>query len=154
MATQLAFDFTAPSPTVPSIAARPITSHPHEAGRRARVHRGKVGHLAGLSAEMRISQDYERRGYPLLRSRWRGQGGEIDLIFADGDGLVFVEVKKSRTFDRALERLSRRQILRLFSAAEEFAGTCPLGSLTDMRFDVALMDDRGMVRIMENALSL
>ncbi|EIE50238.1 YraN family protein [Salipiger aestuarii] len=149
MTMQLAFDFAAP----PS-AVRPITARPHEAGRTTRGHRGKIGHLAGLSAEMRVSQDYERRGYPLLRSRWRGQGGEIDLIFADGDGLVFVEVKKSRTFDRALERLSRRQILRLFSAAEEYAGTRPLGSLTGMRFDVALMDQRGMVRIMENALSL
>ncbi|MBU2963817.1 YraN family protein [Citreicella sp. C3M06] len=147
MTTQLAFDFTAPDP-----AAGPIL--PHEGGRRTRVHRGTTGYHAGVSAELRVAQDYERRGYTVLRSRWRGLGGEIDLIIADGDAVIFVEVKKSRSFDRALERLSRRQILRLFSAAEEFVGTLPGGSLTEMRFDVALMDERGMIRIMEGALML
>ncbi|MBN9886971.1 YraN family protein [Salipiger abyssi] len=144
MAQQLAFDFQAPP-------AAPV--QPHEDGRRERAVRGSVGYHAGLSAEARIAQDYERRGYRVAQRRWRGQGGEIDLILHDGEGLIFVEVKKSRSFDRALERLSQRQIARLLSAAEEFAGTQPRGSLTEMRFDVALMDGQGMIRVIENALS-
>ncbi|MGR3375268.1 YraN family protein [Salipiger abyssi] len=144
MAQQLAFDFQAPP-------AAPV--QPHEDGRRARAVRGSVGYHAGLSAESRIAQDYERRGYRVAQRRWRGQGGEIDLILHDGEGLIFVEVKKSRSFDRALERLSQRQIARLLSAAEEFAGTQPRGSLTEMRFDVALMDGQGMIRVIENALT-
>ena len=41
--------------------------------------------------------------------------------------------------------------MRLMAAAEEFAGSQPRGSLTDMRFDVALMDCHGMIRVIENA---
>jgi putative endonuclease len=111
-----------------------------------------LGHLAGLSAEQQVAQDYVRRGMPVARERWRGSGGEIDLIVQDGDGLVFVEVKKSRSFARAAERLSRRQIGRLFAAAEEYLGTQPAGSLTKTRFDLAVVDGQGQVRVMENAI--
>lgn len=114
---------------------------------------GESGYHAGLAAEHAIARDYERRGYPIARRRWRGQGGEIDLIARDGDGIVFIEVKKSRSFDRALQRLSTRQQARLYSAAEEYLGTQPAGALTDVRFDVALVDGRGAIRVIENAFA-
>ena len=120
---------------------------PH-AARRAR---GRTEYHAGVSAELSVAQDYERRGYPIARRRWRGTGGEIDLIAQDGDGLVFIEVKKSRSFERAVERLSQRQMARLQCAAEEYLGTQPKGSLTDVRFDVALVNGRGELRVIENA---
>ena len=91
-------------------------------------------------------------GYPLLARRWRGRSGEIDLVLRDGDGVIVVEVKKSRNFDRAVERLSQRQIGRLLRAGEEFLGTMPRGSLTDIRFDVALVNGHGEIRVIENAL--
>ncbi|APX23256.1 MAG: hypothetical protein CML50_02500 [Rhodobacteraceae bacterium] len=147
MGEQLAFDFRAPAPPIPAVVLRP-----HEDGRRARQDRGALGYHAGLSAEAQVVQDYERRGYAVLRKRWRGACGEIDLILQDGDALIFVEVKKSRSFDRALARLSQRQIGRLLRAGEEFAGTQPRGSLTDMRFDIALVNASGVIRVMENAL--
>ncbi|MGP6087700.1 YraN family protein [Antarctobacter jejuensis] len=120
---------------------------------RTRQLSGRTGHLAGLAAEDCVEQDYLRRGYPALSRRWRGQGGEIDLVVQDGDGVVIVEVKKSRSFSRAMDRLSQRQIARLCAAAEEYVGTMPRGSLTDIRFDVALVNDRGEIRIVENALA-
>ncbi|WP_226622394.1 YraN family protein [Alloyangia pacifica] len=113
--------------------------------------RGEMSYYAGLAAEDAIKRDYERRSYPLLRQRWRGRSGEIDLIFRDGDGFAFVEVKASWSFDQALEHLGKRQIRRLQKSAEEFVGTQPLGALSDMRFDVALMDRHGMIRVIENA---
>ena len=70
----------------------------------------------------------------------------------DGDGLIFVEVKKSRSFQRAAERLSRQQMNRIISAAEEFLGTQPRGSLTDVRFDLAMVDGYGQIRVIENAI--
>lgn len=118
----------------------------------ARRREGRRGYHAGLSAEGRVAQDYERRGFPLARQRWRGQAGEIDLIVRDGDGLVFVEVKKSRSFSRAAERLTARQVARLQRAAEEFLGTQPRGSLTEVRFDVALVNARGEMQVIENAI--
>ena len=40
---------------------------------------------------------------------------------------------------------------RLYASAEEYLGQMPDGSLTDVRFDVALVNGRGEVRIIENA---
>ncbi|WP_245840831.1 YraN family protein [Puniceibacterium sediminis] len=112
---------------------------------------GAVSYQAGLSAELCVARDYERRGYPIVQTRWRGQTGEIDLIARDGDGLIFIEVKKSRTFARAAERLSKAQMRRIYASAEEYLGTQPQGQLTDVRFDVALVDGQGAVRLIENA---
>ncbi|GGG80825.1 hypothetical protein GCM10011415_32860 [Salipiger pallidus] len=147
-AHQLAFDFADPV-VVPRPSPAPRA--PISDTRRARADRGAMGYHAGLSAEVQVARDYERRGYPLVARRWRGKAGEIDLVFCDGDGFVFVEVKKSRSFDRAIERLSRHQIRRVMKAAEEFVGDQPTGSLTEMRFDVALLNTHGMIRVLENA---
>ena len=69
----------------------------------------------------------------------------------DGTGLVFVEVKKARCLARAAESLSTRQMQRIALAAEEFLGGEPAGSLTEVRFDVALVDGQGQTQIIENA---
>lgn len=121
------------------------------AARRAKREAGRMEHAAGASAEGQVARDYERRGLPIARRRWRGEGGEIDLIAQDGDGLIFIEVKKSRSFDRAAQRVSRAQMARLQVAAEEFLGTQPLGSLTEVRFDVALVNGYGDLQVIENA---
>lgn len=115
------------------------------------VQRGSMAYHAGLAAEGRIAQDYERRGFAIVQQRWRGKSGEIDLIAQDGDGFIFIEVKQSRNFERAARALSKAQMGRLYRSAEEFLGTQPLGSLTDVRFDVALMNGHGEIQIIENA---
>lgn len=109
-------------------------------------------HLAGLAAEDSALRDYSAKGYRLLERRFRGQGGEIDLVLGRGEDVIFVEVKKSKSFDAARARLGQRQILRIFSAAEEFLGGQPKGQLTETRFDLALVNAQGEVAIMENAL--
>ena len=121
---------------------------------RRKQYRGQMAHHAGLAAESRIAQDYERRGFAVARRRWRGKGGEIDLILRDGKGLIFVEVKQSSDFDRAAESLSARQMQRIYASAAEYLDGEPLGSLTEVRFDVALVDGQGDTRIIENAFGL
>jgi len=116
-----------------------------------RAHRGRTAHLAGQSAEYQIAEDYARRGFALAQQRWRGQSGEIDLILRDGDGLIFVEVKQARDFARAAQSLSARQMARIYRSAEEFLAGEPRGSLTEVRFDVALVDRQGQTQILENA---
>lgn len=139
-AVQLAFDFSAPR-----VAAAP------DAARRLR---GRMAQLTGEAAEYSVAADYERRGYRVLHRRWRGMSGEIDLVLKGGAGLTFVEVKQSRDFDRAAASLSRRQLKRIYQAADEFAGQQPNGSLTDMQLDVALLDGHGQMRILENVCAL
>lgn len=121
--------------------------------RKQKQARGRMSHESGLAAENRISADYERRGFPVAQRRWRGKSGEIDLITRNGDGLVFVEVKQSRDFDRALGHLSERQVARLYASVEEFLAGEPNGALTDVRFDVALVNQQGEFRIIENAFA-
>lgn len=114
--------------------------------------RGATSYAQGQAAESQVARRYVNRGLQLLHNRWRGKAGEIDLILRNGDEVICVEVKSSKTHAQAAQSLSKRQITRLMKAAEEFIGTQPLGSLTPMRMDVALVDGQGQIDILENAL--
>lgn len=112
---------------------------------------GSVGYHAGLAAEDIVAADYARRQHGLVARRWRGKSGEIDLIMRDGDTVVFIEVKKSRSSSRAAARLGRCQMDRICAAAGEFLSGEPRGQLTDVRFDLAMVDGQGQTAIIENA---
>ncbi len=112
---------------------------------------GATSYHAGLSAEHQVAADYKRRGYEPCENRWRGKGGEIDLIAKNGDGFIFIEVKKSRDFARAVERITQRQLQRIYNAAEEFLGQMPNALNTPARIDVALVNSYGHIEIIENA---
>lgn len=112
---------------------------------------GRMSYYAGAAAEDLVARDYHHRGNRVLARRWRGRGGEIDLVLQRGEQVVFVEVKRSRSHDRAAARVSRRQMQRIMSAATEFVADQPNGQLTDMQFDVATVDATGTVQILENA---
>lgn len=117
-----------------------------------KFHSGKMAYHGGLSAEESVARHYCQNAYVLQAQRWRAASGELDLVFASGDDFVFVEVKKAACFDRAVQRISRRQQQRIFAAATEFVGTQPHGQLSNMRFDVALVNSVGAIRILENVL--
>lgn len=115
--------------------------------------RGAMAHHAGCAAEDSVAGRYERSGLAIVARRWRGKSGEVDLIARDGDGYVFVEVKKSASHAQAAQRLTGRQIARIFDAATEFVAGTVLGLAAQMRFDVALVDATGRIEILENALA-
>lgn len=119
----------------------------------ARATRGQVSYLAGMAAEDAVQRAYVAAGYTPIATRWRGRRGEIDLIFATCRGVVMVEVKASKDFGRAASHISAAQVQRLYTTAEEFLETQPKGNLTDIRFDVALVDQTGALRIFENAFA-
>jgi len=117
---------------------------------RSRV--GQAAFFAGTAAEAQVVRQYQRAGVSVVARRWRGKGGEIDLIARDGDLYVFVEVKAAVDLATAACRVSPRQIRRLAAAAEEYLGTVTGGLGCDLRFDVALVDAQGRVDILQNAL--
>ncbi|MEF9604527.1 YraN family protein [Paracoccus sp. PXZ] len=119
-----------------------------------RVRQGAVACSAGRFAEESVAREYRQRGYEVMAERWRGRGGEIDLILRKDDEYVFVEVKKSRSHGSAAARLGGRQIARICNAALEYCGRLPAGLLTAMRFDAALVDQFGRVEIIENAFGV
>lgn len=118
---------------------------------RARRDAGRRAELAGRSAEAGVAAEYDRMGYDLLDIRWRGQAGEIDLVFGRGDLLVFTEVKKARSFEAAVARLCPAQMRRIHAAASEYLASAPRGQLSDVRFDLAAVDAGGRVQVTANA---
>jgi len=111
---------------------------------------GLTNYHNGLAAEGAVADHYARRGVEIVEDRWRGKAGEIDLICRDGDGYIFVEVKRARTFARAAERLSHRQLERIMLAAEEYVGTRYPGKMINMRIDLAIVDGTGQIETLEN----
>lgn len=112
---------------------------------------GATGYHAGRVAEDIVAKDYARRDHGIAARRWRGKSGEIDLIARDGEMVIFVEVKKSRSFASAATRLGRRQMDRIVATAGEFLAKEPRGQLTDVRFDLAVVNGTGAVQVIENA---
>lgn len=140
MTKQMQFDFDTAMPVLASAAPA-----------AARGLAGQLAFLAGSAAEESVARLYEYGGMQVAARRWRGSEGEIDLIMRDGEDLVFVEVKKSKSFAAASERLSMRQMQRIYGAASEFLAGEPRGQLTNLRFDVALVNGVGEIRVVENA---
>lgn len=164
---QLCFDFEqthtvqadASAGSLHASRTRKLSQHEGSAGTQKacldKKYRGQLAYLAGLAAEDQVVTQYLRAGYVLQEARWRGKSGEIDLILREqaAGGFVFVEVKKSKSFDSALARLHSAQVHRIMKAAEEYLGVCGAGLLCDMRFDVALVDATGQIEILENAFA-
>ena len=121
------------------------------AGFKKNKHRGQQAYLSGAAAEDQVAKHYEQQGYSVATRRWRGDAGEIDLIFRQAAALVFVEVKKSKTSARAAARITQAQIERIYASAGQFLDNEPAGQLTESRFDVALVDEAGRIEIIENA---
>lgn len=122
-----------------------------DGARAARARRGALSHRAGLAAEDRVAGLYDRAGTPVCLRRWRGRAGEIDIVARDGDRVIFVEVKQSRTHDEAAMHLTPRQMQRIWLAGSEFLEGEPRGQLTEVRIDVALVDGMGRVEILRDA---
>jgi len=111
---------------------------------------GARSHHAGKAAEEIVERHYTAQGYACLARRWRAPAGEIDLVCARGDVLVFVEVKASATLDRALANLGPRQIARITAAAESFPDPGDAAVPMNRRIDLAAVDGTGQVAVVEN----
>jgi putative endonuclease len=112
--------------------------------------RGRRAVLTGIAAEQRIEQAYLDRGCICLARRWRGRRGEIDLVFRRGDLIVFVEVKSSSSFERAIESLHAAQLSRVEITALEFLAAHPDLEGLDLRIDLAAVDGTGRFRVIPN----
>lgn len=112
---------------------------------------GAVSYHSGYAAEDQVARCYERDGARVLHQRWRRQGGEIDLVMEHGGCIIFVEVKQAKSFANAADRVSHRQIDRIRMAAAEYLGVYDHGMDADTRFDVALVDGRGGIQLLQNA---
>lgn len=78
-----------------------------------------------------------RLGYDILARRFRGRGGELDLVAFDGPVLVFVEVKAraDADFGQPWEFVDWQKKQKIRRTAEEFIARHDLGQY-GWRFDI------------------
>jgi len=90
--------------------------------------------------ESRAAEYLVAKGLRVLARNVRTRRGEIDIIAADGETIVFVEVKarRSREFGGPEYAIDAKKRRRLVSAAKEFAVREKLGARA-CRFDAVLI---------------
>lgn len=116
------------------------------------LRRGRVGEQAARRA-------LSAAGLKFLTANFRDESGEIDLIFRDGDGLVFVEVKtrSSEEWTRPAAAVDAEKRRRISRTALTYLGK--LGNpQVAFRFDIVevLLKDGevGEIRHLPNAFPL
>lgn len=117
---------------------------PIAAARQAAEHRGR-------QAETMVAEAWQARGFEVLARRLRTGAGEIDLVVADDETLVFVEVKARRCAVEAAYAVQPRQQQRLLVAAEAAVAAHAQWQRPQTRFDVALVCG-GSIQHIEDAI--
>lgn len=94
----------------------------------------------GLQAEEDALQFLLQNGLSLVERNYRCRFGEIDLIMLDGNGLVFVEVRKRKNMDfgGAVQSVSFAKQSRLIKTARHFL--MKYRQAPACRFDVIAME--------------
>lgn len=94
--------------------------------------------LVGRSGERRAALAYERQGYRVLERNWRCPSGELDLVLAGEDVVVFCEVKtrSSVAFGSPVEAVGPRTQQRIRRAAAAWLSSSGVHAPV-VRFDVA-----------------
>ncbi len=101
---------------------------------------------SGADAEALAAEFLIGHGLRVLERNWRVRGGEIDLICADGECLVFVEVRlrSGRAFGGAAASITPAKQRRIVLAA----GLYLAGKREQpCRFDAVLLDSLDATRI-------
>lgn len=93
----------------------------------------------GQAAERAAETFLLGRGLRLVARNWRCKGGEIDLVMADGDVLVFVEVRarSGSGFGGAAGSITPAKQARVILAARHYLAA--RGADVPCRFDVVLL---------------
>lgn len=110
----------------------------------------------GTAGEDAVAAKYAACGYDVIDRNWRCRDGELDLVVARGQTIVFCEVKTrtSERFGPPAEAVTVRKQRRLRTLALRWLGAHP-GGWRALRFDVgSVMPARNgqlVVEILEDA---
>jgi len=105
----------------------------------------------GRAAEDVVAAGWQSQGFNILARRLRTGAGEIDLVVADEQRLVFIEVKTRKSFTEAAYAVMPRQQARLLEAAGAALAAHQDWQRPETRFDVALVCG-GTVQHIEDAI--
>ena len=113
----------------------------------------------GRLGERAAKRDLKRRGLKFLTANFRTSRGEIDLVFRDGDCLVFVEVKtrSSEEWNRPAAAVDAERRRRLTRCGLDYLRLLK-NPLVKVRFDIVevLLENSSVreVRHLPNAFSM
>lgn len=111
----------------------------------------KTGHRCEKWAQMLLML----KGYiPVARNYVTGRGtgaGEVDLIMRKGRLLVFIEVKKRATFEKALHAITIGNQARVIRASAVFLARNPKFADFGVRYDAVLFAPKRMPRHIKDA---
>ena len=118
---------------------------------------GKKAHCDGYRAETAAAWFLRLKGYRILERNFkppRGTGaGEIDIVAAKGNTIVFVEVKFRATQTAAAEAVDARVQARRVKGAQYYLTLHPDSANKELRFDAVLISPRRLPEHIENAFS-
>ena len=103
-------------------------------------------HVFGMQGEDIACKFIESHGGRIIERNFRFKGGEIDVIYKDGDYIVFGEIKyrSSSTFGMAEEAVGYRKQRTISRGCDFYLVKNQLDEFTKVRFDViALNIDEG-----------
>ena len=103
--------------------------------------------IRGLWAELAAIGYLRKKGYRILRTHYRANGGEIDLIGLENGQLAFIEVKSSARLGDGAKRVDREKRRLLKKAAQGYLHQYGEQSF---RFDILEESDAGF-RLIRNA---
>jgi putative endonuclease len=92
-------------------------------------------HLLGKQGEDLAAEHLERLGYEIVARNHRTRFGEIDVIAADAETLVIVEVKSRRGRGRPWDSLDERKRLQVRRMGRAYLSTPDRPRRPKLRFD-------------------
>ncbi len=106
----------------------------------------------GRQGEAAAARWYENQGFTVLHRNWRVRAGELDLVCARGDTVVFVEVKTrtSTRYGLAAEAVTPAKQRRIRKLAMLWLEQANRGYRT-LRFDVVDANAQGHLKVYESA---
>ncbi len=119
-------------------------------GDRLKDRRRRLEH--GRWAELIAAALLTAKGYRILARRHVTPYGEVDIIAARRDRIVFVEVKRRATRDDAEAALTPHQGDRIGRAADYWLSRHPAYLQREVGLDAVLVTPRGWPRHIPNAL--
>lgn len=107
----------------------------------------------GAIGEEEARRHFSKMGWPLLARNWRCPEGELDLVFKEGETIVFVEVRtrSGQDFGYPEETITAAKRRRLLRAGKAYLDSLDLFE-TNCRFDLVAIEctPAGLIRRFEH----
>ncbi len=117
--------------------------------------KARIAARHGADAETRAGLHLNRQGLSTIARNWRCPLGELDLVMADGETLVIVEVRARRSSSHggALESVDVKKRGKLLRTTLAFVQAHPQWQQAPIRFDLVHFEADGKGRWLRDAFT-